>query len=69
MFSPNKAAAPLSPFFSIEGSETSSLKASHLDAYKSPVSASPFFFTKGDEIPSKKCHVLMSAVMFSMNGL
>jgi len=32
-------------------------------------SASPFFPAKGDEMPSKKCHILMSAVTFFTNGL
>jgi len=43
-------------------------KTSHLDAYKAPASASPFFFTEGDETPSKKRYILIIAVMFS-NGL
>ena len=45
------------------------LKKSHLDAYKAPASASPFLSTEGDETPSKKRHILMSAVTFSTNGL
>ena len=36
---------------------------SHLDAYKAPASASPFFSSKGDETPGQKSHILMSAVM------
>ena len=39
--------------------------------YKALASASPFLTAEGDETPSKKCLILMSAVMhmFSMNSL
>ena len=39
--------------------------------YKALASASPFLTAEGDETRSKKCHILMSAVvhMFSMNSL
>ena len=59
----------LHPFFCVEDSETSSKKMSHLDACKVPPSAWPFFSAEGDKMPSKKRHILMSAVMFSTNGL
>ena len=41
----------------------------HLDAYKESASASPFFPIEDDKMPSKKYHILMSAVMFPINGL
>ena len=40
-----------------------------LKTYKAPASASPFFSAEGNETRSKKCHMLMSAVKFSTNGL
>ena len=44
------------------------LKPSNLNAFKAPASASPFFTAEGDEMASER-HILMSAVMFSLNGL
>ena len=36
--------------------------------FKAAAPASPFFPTEGDKMLSKKCHILMCAVMFSTNG-
>ena len=50
-FSPIKGRGPcIDHLFFVKGSETSY-------AYKAPASASPFFPTKGNEMPSKKCNI------------
>ena len=58
-----KAVAPASPFFSIDGNETSSKKHHILMHIRYWLLLHPFF------PPSKKHHVLISAITFSTNGL
>ena len=41
----------------------------HFSPYKAVAPASPFFSVEGNETPSKKCNILISAVTFSTNGL
>ena len=38
------------------------------DGYEALSPASPFFSAEGNKMLSKKCHIMMCAVMFSMNG-
>ena len=65
-----KAVAPGSHFFPFRQRNVSVFqKTSHLDAYNTSASASPSLTAEGNEMPSKKCHILMSAVMFSTNSL
>ena len=68
VFPPYKAEALSSPFFSVKGSETS--KKRHILMHlRHWLLLHLFFSTNGDEMPSKKRHILMSAVTFSKNGL
>ena len=67
-FPPYKVVAPGSPFFSNEGSETSSKKRHILMRIRHRLRLH-LFSVEGDETPSKKRHILISAVLFSTISL